>query len=403
MASILKRPNHWQATYVPEAGKKMTKTFVTEAAAHEWLDAAGHLGKVKRVEGAWRARYRDEAGKEHARHFSRKVDAQRWLNEVTASIVTGYYVAPRAGRVTFKAFAEEWRSSQVFRPSTAALVEGAFNKRVYPVIGDKPLDSILPSHVQALVSKLAEMYAPRTVSVTYSYVSSVFKAAVRDRRIQRTPCESIRLPEIVPARVNPLGVETVLQIADAMPAHLRAIVITAAGTGMRQGEIFGLTVDRVDFLRRTITVDRQLNGQAGSQEFGPPKTTSSNRVIPLPAFVGLELSRHLATEGISDGLIFRGGRGAALSRSTFGDIWRRAAPGVDFHELRHFYASLLIRHGESVKTVQARLGHKNAQETMDTYAHLWQDSDVRTREAVDLVLNLADFVRTAGPTEVRHS
>ena len=71
--------------------------------------------------------------------------------------------------------------------------------------------------------------------------------------------------------------------------------------------------------------------------------------------------------------------------------WRAAvamagAPhGTGFHDLRHFYASLLIRHEESVKVVQARLGHASAAETLDTYSHRWPDSDDRTRAAVDAV------------------
>ena len=70
-------------------------------------------------------------------------------------------------------------------------------------------------------------------------------------------------------------------------------------------------------------------------------------------------------------------------------------PRTGSHALRHYYASLLIRHSESVKTVQARLGHASASETLDTYSHLWPDSDDRTREAVDAVLgNLADYLRT---------
>ena len=56
------------------------------------------------------------------------------------------------------------------------------------------------------------------------------------------------------------------------------------------------------------------------------------------------------------------------------------------HELRQYYASLLIRHGESIKTVQRRLGHATAAETLDTYSHLWPDSDDRTRDAIDAVL-----------------
>ena len=91
--------------------------------------------------------------------------------------------------------------------------------------------------------------------------------------------------------------------------------------------------------------------------------------------------------------------GRPIGRSAFGHVWRAAvkaagAPaGTGFHKLRHFYASLLIRHGASVKTVQARLGHASASETLDTYSHLWPDSDDRTRAAVDAVLS-ADSVRT---------
>ncbi len=77
-------------------------------------------------------------------------------------------------------------------------------------------------------------------------------------------------------------------------------------------------------------------------------------------------------------------------------MWRRAqeSAGLDrtvFHSLRHYYASLLIRHGESVKVVQERLGHASASETLDTYSHLWPDSDDRTREAIDGVLGIASL------------
>jgi integrase len=100
-------------------------------------------------------------------------------------------------------------------------------------------------------------------------------------------------------------------------------------------------------------------------------------------------------------LVFTTELGAPIRRTAFSErVWRRAVKraglnGVTFHALRHFYASLLIRHGESVKTVQARLGHASAAETLDTYSHLWPDSDDRTRSAVDSVLGVvADAVRT---------
>ncbi|WP_218603244.1 tyrosine-type recombinase/integrase [Pseudonocardia abyssalis] len=94
-----------------------------------------------------------------------------------------------------------------------------------------------------------------------------------------------------------------------------------------------------------------------------------------------------------DGLVFTDDDGRGIRRTTFSyQIWRPAIAatgarrGTGFHDLRHYYASLLIRHGESVKTVQRRLGHATAAETLDTYAHLWPDSEDRTRAAIDAVL-----------------
>jgi integrase len=178
-------------------------------------------------------------------------------------------------------------------------------------------------------------------------------------------------------------------------------VILAAGTGLRQGECFGLTKDRIDFLPRTLRVDRQLVTVSGRPpSFGPPKTPASVRSIPLPNVVVDALAAHLASFPPGpDGLVFTTEGGNPIRRTSFGDVWRtavkvtKAPAGTGFHELRHYYASLLIRHSESVKVVQARLGHASAAETLDTYSHLWPDSDDRTRTAVDSVL-LADSSRT---------
>ena len=108
----------------------------------------------KRPDGRWRARYRDEAGQEHAKHFARKVEAQRWLDEVTTSIVTGQYVDPRAGKVTFQEYAEQWRAAQVHRPTSAAYVEGMLRRHVYPIYGARAIGSILPSEIQGWVKLL---------------------------------------------------------------------------------------------------------------------------------------------------------------------------------------------------------------------------------------------------------
>lgn len=362
---------------------------------------AGNL--TKRPNGRWRARFRDAAGKEHARHFDRKVDARRWLDEVTTAVVTGQYVDPNAGRVTFREAAESWRLAQVHRPSTMRHVETMLRRHAYPMFGERPLSTIRPSEVQAWVTRLAQgdaerrPLAPATIAVVHSLVASVMKAAVRDRLVASNPCEGVKLPKRESKRVVPLTTEQVETIAAAVPPSLRALVVLAAGTGLRQGEAFGLTRDRVNFLRREVTIDRQLVGvDGGAPVFGPPKTSASNRVVPLPVVVVDALAAHVAAYDVpADGLLFTVDDGAPITRQRFGHLWRPVAReaglpvGTGLHALRHYYASLLIRYGESVKTVQARLGHASAAETLDTYSHLWPDSDDRTREAVDSVLGAA--------------
>ena len=208
----------------------------------------------KRQNGTWRARYRPAPNSpQKTRTFSRKTDAQRWLDETTAALVTGQYVDPKAGQQTVRDYAEQWRTSQVHRPTTAAHVETMLRLHVYPALGDRPLASVLPSDIQSLVKRLSGRLAPGTVGVVHRIPAAVFKAAVRDRRIVASPCEGTKLPKDPGHRIEPLSVEAVKALTDAVPGRYRALVTLAAGTGLRQGEAFGVGIDRIDFLRRQLT------------------------------------------------------------------------------------------------------------------------------------------------------
>ena len=230
-----------------------------------------------------------------------------------------------------------------------------------------------------------------TVGVVHSLVSSVFKAAVRDRRIMANPCEGVRLPRPERVKVVPPTTEEVEQLRDALPdPSLLAVVTFTAGTGLRQGEVFGLTVDRLNMLRREVTVDRQARqtaqsaGPAGAAEDqgehtdratppggrGCPRGTP--RGVPPGAGWACVHARGRADEpsGVRSSVAARR-RGRPVSRTAraytcCGTTTRLCSSGMG-----------------SVKTVQARLGHATAAETLDTYSHLWPDSGDRTRQAVD--------------------
>jgi integrase len=124
-------------------------------------------------------------------------------------------------------------------------------------------------------------------------------------------------------KVEPLPVETVWDLIDAVPDRYRALIILGAGTGVRISEALGLTNDRVDWIRKSVKIDRRLlRVGAGAPVFGPVKDKSNRpRSIPLPDFVVEGLSAHVSRYNLgTEGLIFSGPNGGPIPRSTFSDM-----------------------------------------------------------------------------------
>jgi integrase len=224
----------------------------------------------------------------------------------------------------------------------------------------------------------------------------VFRGAVRDRVVTASPCVDVRLPvKKPPSMLEVLSTDEVLTMADVVPARYGALVITGAGTGLRPGELFGLALDRVDFLRRTVRVDQQLMRVRGEGvALGTLKTPSSYRTIPLPQVVADAMAARLAAWPAHPdlGVVFANERAEPIQQQPFAAVRETARRKSGLpewptpHDLRHYFASVLIRSGASVKVVQARLGHASAKTTLDVYGHLFGDEEDRTRTAIDLEL-----------------
>ncbi|MFE1945482.1 tyrosine-type recombinase/integrase [Streptomyces massasporeus] len=191
------------------------------------------------------------------------------------------------------------------------------------------------------------------------------------------------------------------------PALARGAPV-AAGLGLRQGEAFGLAVEDVDFLGGAVHVVRQVKLlQRHRAVFAPPKSGRECDVL-LPESVAFALAGHLkqhptritlpwkALDGppVTASLLFTSAEGLALNRNRFNDrVWRPAlrTAGVDvdrsngMHALRHFYASVLLDVGESIKALSEYLGHHDPGFTLRTYTHLMPSSETPTRAAVDRV------------------
>jgi len=355
----------------------------------------------KRDTGRWRARYRDATGREHARHFDRKIDAQRWLDEVTASIVTGQYVDPKAGKVTFDAYFRDWSTRQVWIESTARAMD--LTRRSVP-FGNTPLKALRASQLEAWVKSMTTAgLAPTTVASRMNGVRAALGAAVRDRLIADDPSKGVKLPRRRRAEAA-MTIPTTDQVGallDTSDPYRRPLVALAAFAGLRLGEASAVQLRDVDFLRRQLAVTRQVQRRAGGGlDVRPPKY-GSERVVFLPDGLVQLLARHVEEFGVSgDGWLVAGGAGSALPPTTANQWWTttcRAAgvDGIRFHDLRHFYASGLIAAGCDVVTVQRALGHANATTTLNTYSHLWPTAEDRTRTAA------ADLFAAAQPTTWR--
>jgi integrase len=198
----------------------------------------------------------------------------------------------------------------------------------------------------------------------------------------------------------PLTADEVRGIAHSVAEHVRAAVVLAAGTGLRQGELFGLTVDRIDFMRRELRVDRQLWTPArGSPILKAPKSAHGNRTIALSPLVVDSVSAHLATFGAGEeGLVFHLD-GRSVVRNVASKYMRNAAAGAGveatWHSLRHHHASVLLSAGVSPALVAERLGH-DVKTLLTTYAHVIRPDEDRVRVIVDESLggSAADWLRT---------
>ena len=340
----------------------------------------------------YRVMWREPDGSQRSRSFGSMADARRWRTKVEHDMDAGEYVTRADARTPLRDVAERWRTEGVFhRPTTAYAVESRLRNQIYPTFGDRPIGSITRGEVQAWVRRLSDSgLAPNTVRGCYRQLSTVFRSAVEDRVVVVSPCLNIDLPKVDRVEVEAPALADVAAVWEAIDDRYRAILNVAAGTGMRIGEILGLTVDRVDFLRREIRVDRQgQNVGTGPFVLVPyTKSDSGVRRIPVGQDVIDAIAAHIAEFGTGpEGVIFTSSRGGGIRRPEWLEAWKRARAkaGIDLrgvHQLRHLYASALIRQNVDPNEIKRHLGHRSITETFDTYGHMWPNDEDRIRDAV---------------------
>lgn len=341
--------------------------------------------------GSWQARSRAPNGTQAKRNFRRKVDAENYLTTIEGAKLVGNYVDPAAGRRTFGAYANAWLKTKAdVTPRTLINIDGRLRNHILPVLGDRQLASIRPEDIRAFVANLVveKRLAPSTVKAAYLTAAQVLETAEIDHLIARTPCRGVKLPE------EPEGTEMlfltpaqVALLAGTITQRFKALVLTAAYSGMRAGELSALRVDRVDFLRRRISVIESHSEVRGRLE---TKTTKSRRRrdVPIPAALVDEIARHVRRFPSADGFVFTAAEGGPVRHHNFYVRHYRPAviaaelpEGLRFHDLRHSAAAILIDRGCNEKQLQVILG--DTSHAIERYMHLFDGHEEALMERLD--------------------
>jgi integrase len=354
------------------------------------------VGSTRKLpSGNWEARYRDNAGRSRSKTFTTKKAAEQFLQLTAVQQRQGTWVDPALGQMTVGEWAARWMENRQDRPSTVAKNDSFLRNHVLPEFATVPLLRLTPLDVQGFVNRLnAKGLAPSSVRSVVNVLTGLLGAAVDAGLLYVSPARKLTLPKDDADERVFLSADQVNRVAGAVPARYRALILTAAYTGMRWGELAGLKRTRLNLLHKQIDVAEVLYDVRGHFSYGPPKTRAGRRTISLPDGLAYELSEHLRLYG-SQGQehVFTGAEGGLLARTTFrARVWvpAVAATGFDpaptFHDLRHTHVALLIAAGVQVKAIQVRLGHASITTTLNTYGHLLPEVDEAVRSGLERLL-----------------
>lgn len=387
--------------------------------------AANGVGSIRKITSTrngkqytyWQARYTagydPGTGKQIQRSITGKTQKEvaQKLKQATYELDQGTYTAPC--RLTVLEWLDTWKKeyTEDVKPSTAYIYKKNIDMYIVPYIGSVKLQALTAPMIQALYNKLlkpekegAKALSAKSVRNVHGVLHKALQQAVLVGYIRGNPADACKPPRAEKKEVYPLDESHVADFLKTIQDHPHEYLYKIAlFTGLREGEVLGLTWDCLDFEHGTLLIKQQLRREqqkGGKYYFSPPKN-SKPRVLSLaPSVVRLFRCQKLKQNcqrleagelWTENNLIFTNQTGGVLSYRTVYDCFKRVmakigSPATRFHDLRHTYAVLAIKSGDDIKTVQENLGHATAAFTLDVYGHVTaqmrKDSANRMEEVI---------------------
>jgi integrase len=333
--------------------------------------------------------------------FLTKKDAQLFANEQEVMERKRKNTRPSDLNYTLYQFVVDvWRQTLDIEDDTKDGYSWSLNKHILPIFGDMKMVDIKPADIEAWQVLMKSIgpngkkgLADKTIEGHMNLLAAILKKAVQNGYLHQSPFTHLKRKKAKSRKpVTPLDPKLVQKIAAGFSERFCLIVWICFYTGMRPSEALGLTHDRLDFNKGTITIDRQLSRSRNKVFADKLKTSSSNRVIAFAPQLQAHIKDHVDKFGLGPhGLLMQNRSGNVWRYRDARDMFSKVSRplglqvGEGLHILRHTCVSLLIQQGVNPKTIQGHVGHESIEETMDTYGHLFPNS------LTDLAQNLDNF------------